>query len=244
MTALEPGDTTDSNTPKSLSNEPRGARRKRRTRQKLLNAALRLMAEKGLEGVAINQITEQADVGFGTFYNHFPSKEAIYEALQEEVFGRFGDAVDAQLATLQDPAEKISVALRHTIQRSKQNPDWAKFLIREGFSVKALTSGLGMRLARDIILGVHSGRFKEEDIELQVLSIGATILACMNIQVGLADPASDHATLFSHLQEAPQDIGERLVKHVLISLGLPSDEAITVSCVPLPASIEEETLDI
>ncbi|EUC21006.1 regulatory protein TetR, partial [Burkholderia sp. BT03] len=58
--------------------EPRGARRKRETRGRLLDAALRLMAEKGMEGVAINEITEAADVGFGSFYNHFESKEAIY----------------------------------------------------------------------------------------------------------------------------------------------------------------------
>ena len=58
--------------------EPRGARRKRETRARLLDAALRLMAQKGMEGVAINEITEAADVGFGSFYNHFESKEAIY----------------------------------------------------------------------------------------------------------------------------------------------------------------------
>ena len=51
--------------------EPRGERRKRETRSRLLEAALRLMAEKGMEGVAINEITEAADVGFGSFYNHF-----------------------------------------------------------------------------------------------------------------------------------------------------------------------------
>jgi len=39
------------------------------------------MAERGMEGVAINEITEAADVGFGSFYNHFESKEAIYAVL-------------------------------------------------------------------------------------------------------------------------------------------------------------------
>src|SRR5690349_18112328 len=58
--------------------EPRGARRRRETRSRLLMAALKLMAEKGMEGVAINEITETGDVGFGSFYNHFESKEAIY----------------------------------------------------------------------------------------------------------------------------------------------------------------------
>jgi AcrR family transcriptional regulator len=48
--------------------EPRGARRKRETRDKLLRAAFRLMAQRGIDAVAINEITEAADVGFGSFY--------------------------------------------------------------------------------------------------------------------------------------------------------------------------------
>src|ERR1700741_5273233 len=74
--------------------EPRGARRKRETRVRLLEAALRLMARKGMEGVAINEITEAADVGFGSFYNHFESKDAIYRAVMDAVFEHFGDALD------------------------------------------------------------------------------------------------------------------------------------------------------
>src|SRR5579872_6970674 len=74
--------------------EPRGARRKRETRSRLLQAAFRLMAVKGMEGVAINEITEAADVGFGSFYNHFESKETIYSAVVEWLFEEFGNRLD------------------------------------------------------------------------------------------------------------------------------------------------------
>ena len=210
--------------------EPRGARRKRKTRQKLLNAALRLMAENGMEGVSINEITEEADVGFGSFYNHFPSKEAIYETLQEEMIGQFGDAIDAQLALIEDPAEKISVALRHTMLHANDNRDWAKFLIREGFSIKAMSSGLGPRLARDVSQGMISGRFRKYDPELQVLSIGATTLAWMSIQLQ-STSANDE-----------RNFGERLVQSSLINLGITEDEASRISQVPLPAAIEDDAL--
>ncbi len=210
--------------------EPRGARRKRKTRQKLLNAALRLMAENGMEGVSINEITEEADVGFGSFYNHFPSKEAIYETLQEEMIGQFGDAIDAQLALIEDPAEKISVALRHTMLHANHNRDWAKFLIREGFSIQAMSSGLGSRLARDVSQGMISGRFRKYDPEIQVLSIGATTLAWMSIQ--LQSPTANDEKNF----------GERLVQSSLINLGIAEDEASQISQVPLPAAIEDDSL--
>lgn len=229
---------------KSIIEEPvkelRGTRRKRKTRQKLLDAALHLMAENGMEGVSINQITEAADVGFGSFYNHFPSKDAIYETLQKEIFGQFGDAIDAQIALIEDPAEKISIGLRHTMLRAKQNPDWAKFLILEGFSVKALSSGMAVRLARDVALGMQSGRFRKNDPELQILSIGATTLACMSRQINLSVANAKSVSWLAVTPNDEKDFGERLVENTLISLGIADDEAYSLSRIPLPVVIEEK----
>ena len=73
-------------------------------------AALKLMAERGMEGVAINEITEAADVGFGSFYNHFDSKEAIYAAVLEWVFEDFADAMERVTGEIADPAELIAAS--------------------------------------------------------------------------------------------------------------------------------------
>ena len=59
------------------------AARSKESRQRLLDAAFKLMAERGMDGVVINEITEAADVGFGSFYNHFESRDAIYNALMQ-----------------------------------------------------------------------------------------------------------------------------------------------------------------
>ncbi len=50
-------------------------RRKARTRQALIDAAVQLIAEGRGERASIQEITEAADIGFGSFYNHFASKE-------------------------------------------------------------------------------------------------------------------------------------------------------------------------
>jgi AcrR family transcriptional regulator len=55
----------------------RSRRRKNATRQKLLDAARAVFAERGLDLARIDEITERADVGKGTFYNHFGSKKKI-----------------------------------------------------------------------------------------------------------------------------------------------------------------------
>ena len=49
-------------------------RRKARTRQALIDAAVRLIADGRSERASIQEITEAADIGFGSFYNHFESK--------------------------------------------------------------------------------------------------------------------------------------------------------------------------
>jgi AcrR family transcriptional regulator len=109
--------------------EPRGARRRRETRSRLLAAALELMAEKGMEGVAINEITEAADVGFGSFYNHFESKEAIYAELLHWVFEDFADAMERVLGQISDPAEVIAVSVRYTMMRGLREAVWGQFLV-------------------------------------------------------------------------------------------------------------------
>src|SRR5688572_173446 len=132
LRATSPRPASSSATPEER--EPRGARRKRETRDRLLRAAFRLFGERGVDAVAINEITEAADVGFGSFYNHFASKEAIYEAVVDWVFEDFADALDRLVSDIADPAEVVSVCVRHTLLRAQREPVWGHFLIREGYS--------------------------------------------------------------------------------------------------------------
>jgi AcrR family transcriptional regulator len=59
---------------------PRGGRRERRrieTRERIFRAALGLFAERGFMETTVEDITEAADVGKGTFFNYFPTKEHV-----------------------------------------------------------------------------------------------------------------------------------------------------------------------
>ena len=88
------------------------------------------MAEKGLDAATINDITEAADVGFGSFYNHFSSKEEILAAAIDEVLERIGSQIDGTVATIPDPLEALAAAIRLFISGVIANPQWAKFLVR------------------------------------------------------------------------------------------------------------------
>ena len=65
-------------------------RRKARTRQALIDAAVRLIAEGRGGRASVAEITEEADIGFGSFYNHFDSKERLFATASEEVRGAGG----------------------------------------------------------------------------------------------------------------------------------------------------------
>ncbi len=143
--------------------EPRGARRKRETRARLMRAAFQLIGERGVDAIAINDVTEAADVGFGSFYNHFASKDAIYAAVVDAVFGQFADTLDRATASVADPAEVIAICVRQTVLRAHVDSTWGRFFVREALTPAALARGLGPRLLRDIRRAVAAKRLRTAD---------------------------------------------------------------------------------
>ncbi|MGH7859653.1 MAG: helix-turn-helix domain-containing protein, partial [Candidatus Binatia bacterium] len=59
--------------------ESRSERRKRETRDRLLDAALRVFKERGYDAATTGEIAAAADLGAGTFYCHFQDKRDVYE---------------------------------------------------------------------------------------------------------------------------------------------------------------------
>jgi|GEM_PF-142491 len=74
--------------------EPTGRRERRRqeTRERLFEAAARLLSEREFEAVTVEAITEAADVGKGTFFNYFASKEAVVSYFFEYKCSRLAEA--------------------------------------------------------------------------------------------------------------------------------------------------------
>jgi AcrR family transcriptional regulator len=227
-------------TPPLTAREPRGVRRKRETRTRLLDAAFRLMAARGVDSVAIHEITEAADVAAGGFYNHFKSKEDIYLELTKRVFEDFADSLSVLVADLEDPADVISVCIRHTVLRAQREPIWGQFLLREGLTGHIWTRGFGKRLSGDIAAGIDSGRFKLADPMMSFIATGGAVLAAVAAQLYPPDvPANAIARDSSSLAEA--NIGERVAVVALQILGLTSSQAERVARKPLPEANATQT---
>ena len=210
--------------------EPRGARRRRETREKLIEAAFSLMAERGLDAVTINQITEAADVGIGSFYNHFESREALQTAVIDTVFEEFADHLDRLVSAIDDPAEVIAISVRHTILRAQHEPLWGQFLVKEGLSTRALTRGLGVRLARDIQRGIAKRRFSTPDPTMSLITLGAGVLGAIAATLEIQNPDS----MLKSLGLDRSSVAERAAALLLQGLGLSFDQAAVIARLPLP----------
>jgi len=125
-------------------------RRKARTRQALIDAAVRLIAE-GRDGRAsIAETTEEADIGFGSLYNHFDSKEQLFGTASGELLEQWGQVIDQACADISDPAEAFAVSLRISGRLGWTHPDIARFLTGVGLESLDASRGLAPRALRDI----------------------------------------------------------------------------------------------
>jgi AcrR family transcriptional regulator len=191
------------------------------TRTKLVSAARELMARKGIGSTSIQEITDTADVGFGSFYNHFISKEAIAEAVMEDALESFGEAADRLAETIDDPAEVLAASTRHAIMRATSDETWGWFLVRSALaSADSLRRGLGQRFARDVRIGLEKRRFKADDPLAAMLGAAGTILTFITARL--------HGDI-------GDDAPERAAAVVLKLLGIPAKEASQIANRPLPA---------
>jgi AcrR family transcriptional regulator len=197
--------------------------RKLRTRAALVKAAQRLIAE-GKVNVPVLEITRAADVGMGSFYNHFDSKEQLFEAAVADVLDAHGAMLDRLTESIDDPAETFAASFRLTGRLFRQLPQESEILLAHGPALLSAERGLAPRALRDIRAGVHAGRFHIDDPELALAMAGGALLGLG--QLLRDDPDRDDAQAADIVTES-----------VLRLFGLGAAEAHAVCQRPLPDGI-------
>jgi AcrR family transcriptional regulator len=108
-----------SHSPASKSPAPsRRLRRSAELRERLFRAALSLFAKKGYAETTVNDITEAADVGKGTFFNYFPSKEHVLIGFSEMQLGK----LEIIVREIRESHVPMSEALRGLVHRMTEAP--------------------------------------------------------------------------------------------------------------------------
>jgi AcrR family transcriptional regulator len=196
-------------------------RRKARTRQALVDAAVRLIAGGRGDRASIQEITDAADIGFGSFYNHFESKEQLFQTASQEVLERWGVMIDRACAGISDPAEIFAVSVRITGRLGWTHPELARFLVGAGLDVLDQPVGLAPRALRDIKAGQEAGRFTVLHAEIELSAVAGGLLGLLKVHL-------DH----------PDDVDETsvddLARALLRLLGIPDEEAERIVAQDLP----------
>jgi AcrR family transcriptional regulator len=139
----------------------RTAIRRQQTLVTLRSAAYQLMSVNGVDATTIQQITDIADVGFGTFYNYFPSKEALARDVLDCVIHNIGERNDLVTPELgeTDPVRIVANSVRFVIREMTTNSMWRWWLARLDLLVDRMRIGFGPFGLRDIERAVRAGQY-------------------------------------------------------------------------------------
>lgn len=202
----------------------RGERRKAQTRAALIRAAQQLLAEDRTN-VPILEITELADVGMGSFYNHFATKEELFQAAVEAALELQGAVLDAWSVDLEDPAEVFARSFRLVGRIHRVEPRLSAVILSRGMAAISSEYGLGPRALRDIARGCETGRFTVADPYPALLIAGGAALA-----LGQA--------IHDHPERDDAELTDKVTEDVLRMLGVPPQDAAAICRSPLPSVID------
>ncbi len=195
-------------------------RRKARTRAALIRAAQTLIAE-GKTNVPILEITQAADVGMGSFYNHFETKEQLYEAAVEDVMDGYGQLLDDLTSGIEDPAEVFACSFRLTGRLQRAEPELSRVFLNNVLRLLGADSGLAPRVRRDIKAAVDAGRFVIEDLDVAVTMAAGVLIALGQL-------------LHDQPERDVEETTDRVTEELLRMFGVRAATARRICKLPLP----------
>ncbi len=135
--------------------------RQRQTRLRLREVAYGLMSAQGVDATTIQQITDAADIGFGTFYNYASSKEALAEEVLDCIIHNLGERNDLVTEMLgeTDPVRIVANSIRVVMREMIADPVFRWSLGRLDLVVERMRVGFGPFGLRDIDRAVAAGSY-------------------------------------------------------------------------------------
>ena len=195
-------------------------RRKAQTRAALIRAAQTLIAQ-GRTNAPIMEITQAADVGMGSFYNHFETKEQLFEAAVEDVMDAYGQLLDKLTADISDPVEVFACSFRLTGRLYRREPELSRVLLNNVLQLLSADSGLAPRARRDIAAAADAGRFDVEDLDIAVTMAAGALLALGQL-------------LHDQPDRDVEETADRVTEDLLRMFGVPRRRAQRICSMPLP----------
>jgi AcrR family transcriptional regulator len=120
----------------------RRQRRSAEIRERLFRSALQLFAKKGFLETTVEDITEAADVGKGTFFNYFPSKDHILLAFGEMQLAKLEAAIETARRTNEPMPDFLRGLGTRMTQEPVRNPAIIRALLQAYLSTRPVRQGM------------------------------------------------------------------------------------------------------
>ena len=140
-------------------------KKRRATRARLLEAAHVVMVEKGVEAATIREITDRADVGFGTFYNYFETKDDLAAGVLDCMINSVAARNELLTGHIQTERPDLAMAMstRMLIRSAHEDPMWSWWVRRPDILADRLRADLDSFVQQDIRRAIGLGLFRIND---------------------------------------------------------------------------------
>jgi AcrR family transcriptional regulator len=109
----------------------RRERKKDETRQRIFKAAIKLFHTRGFDATTVDDITEKADVGKGTFFNYFPRKESVLTYLSLKRLQENEANASQILAAARPAREKLIEIYCHAASAYEEDRELSRYVVNE-----------------------------------------------------------------------------------------------------------------
>ncbi|MBW4507203.1 MAG: TetR/AcrR family transcriptional regulator [Scytonematopsis contorta HA4267-MV1] len=191
-----------------------GLEKRERTRASLIEAAYRVFARKEADAVTIDDIIAEATVARGTFYNYFQTREDVLKAVAASLSDEMNQNIWAQSVAIDDPAERMAIAIRQFLHKSIQDSTWGWVIVRIGLVAAPLSETMERGMMTDLEAGIRLKRFQVDNLQAATdMILGTGLMSMRSILEGRAEP----------------DYPEHIAKLILKTLGVADAEAHSIA---------------
>jgi AcrR family transcriptional regulator len=102
-----------------------------RRQEEILEAAAKLFADRGYSEANTQELADLLQVGKGTIYRYFPTKQELFLAAVDRLMRQLREAIDAAMQGIDDPFERMAVAVKTYLRYFAERPEMVELLIQE-----------------------------------------------------------------------------------------------------------------
>ena len=160
-----------------------GENKRTRTRGLLLDTAIDVFSEKGIEAASVNEITAIAGLANGTFYNHFRDKDDLAGNASEAIVLEIGKQLDDEMSDLDQGVLRVTVASWAFLRIAVAAGDWARVLLAQYHRRPVVGTSAFRYMRADLEMAVAQEKLEVEVDDFLMEQLAALMMAALRRQL-------------------------------------------------------------